>query len=120
MPLLDRNHTLASGQRVRLRMARSSDARALRELAARRGFEASPLEVARMTRFDPRHRLVISATALIDARETLVGLGAMELDQGEPFEPDTLIYDERVEGLGALLVAALAARARAIAPSRAA
>src|SRR5947209_20565108 len=112
--LLDRTYALEHGHRVLVRMARSSDARAIRELAARRGLDADPLEVARLTRFDPRHRLVISATALIDGHETFVGVAAVDLHQGEPFEPDTLIFDERIEGLGPLLLSALASRARAI------
>ncbi len=87
---------------------------------SRRGLEADPLAVARLTRFDPRRRLVISATALLDSHETLVGVGAVDLDRGEPFEPDTLIVDERIEGLGPLLVSALAARARSIKGPRAA
>jgi hypothetical protein len=118
--MLDRTHALADGHRVRVRMARSSDARAVRELGLRRGLGADPLAVARLTRFDPRRRLVISATALLDSRETLVGVGAVELDRDEPFEPDTLIFDERIEGLGPLLVSALAARARSIKGPRAA
>lgn len=101
-------------------MARSSDARPIRELAARRRFDADPLEVARLTRFDPRTRLVISATALIDSRETFVGVGAVDLHAEGPFEPDTLIFDERLEGLGSLLMRCLAGRARALGQGQAA
>ena len=111
---LDRTYALENGPRVRIRMARTSDARAIRELAARRGLDADPLDTARLTRFDPRRRVVISATALIDSQETFVGIGAVDLDQDEPFEPDTLIFDERIEGLGTLLLRALSARARAL------
>jgi hypothetical protein len=111
---LDRTYVLAAGQRVRVRLARSSDARAIRELAARRHLEVDPLEVGRLVRFDPRRRLVISATALIDSRETIVGIAAADVDGSDPFEPDTLIFDERIEGLGELLSSVLAARARAI------
>jgi hypothetical protein len=118
--MLDRTYALADGLRVRLRLARPCDARAVHDLAARRGFDTDPLEVARVIRSDPRHRLVISATALIEGRETLVGLAAVDLDRGEPFEPDTLIADERIDGLGALLVDALVARARATMPRQAA
>lgn len=113
-PMLDRTYVLAGGQRVRVRLARSSDARAIRELAARRLLEVDPLDAARLVRFDPRRRLVISATALIDAHETLVGIAAADVDRPEPFEPDTLIFDERIDGLGELLASAVAARARAI------
>jgi hypothetical protein len=118
--LLDRTHTMADGHRVRLRLAHAADAGAIRELAARRRFDADPLKVARLTRFDPRRRLVISATALIDGYETFVGVAAVDLERGEPFAPDTLIFDERIEGLGPLLLSALAMRARAIARPQAA
>jgi hypothetical protein len=118
--LLDRTHTMGDGHHVRVRLTRATDARAIRELAARRRFDADPLEVARLTSFDPRHRLVVSATALIEGQETFVGVGAVDLERGEPFEPDTLIFDERIEGLGPLLVSALEARARAIARPEAA
>jgi hypothetical protein len=37
----------------------------------------------------------------------------VDLDR-DPYEPDTLIYDERIEGLGELLCDALAARTSAI------
>jgi hypothetical protein len=117
---LDRTHALEDGHRVRVRLARSSDARAIRDLAARRGLDADPLDVARLTRFDPRRRLVVSATALIDSQETFVGVGAVDLDRGEPFEPDTLIFDERIAGLGELLLGVLSARARAVTAPRAA
>jgi hypothetical protein len=118
--VLDRTYAMPDGHRVRVRLARATDARPIRELAARRRFDADPLEVARLTRFDPCHRLVISATALIDARETFVGVGAVDLDAGEPFEPETLIFDERIEGLGELLAGVMAARASTLAGQRAA
>jgi hypothetical protein len=117
---LDRTYALGVGHRVRVRMARSSDARSIRELAARRGLGIDPLEVARLTRFDPRHRLVISATALIDGHETFVGVGAVDLYRGEPFEPDALIFDERIAGLGELLLGVISARASALAGPHAA
>jgi hypothetical protein len=111
--MLDRTYAL-EGHRVRVRLARASDARAIAELAARRRLDVDPLEVARVTRFDPRHRLVISATALIGGRETFVGIAAADLDHGDPYEPDTLIFDECIAGLGELLCEALAARGGAI------
>jgi hypothetical protein len=112
--MLDRTYVLADGHRVRVRLARSSDARAIRELAARRRLDVDPLDAARLVRFDPRHRLVVSATALIDSRETFVGIAAADVDCSDPCELDTLIFDERIEGLGELLATAVAARARAI------
>jgi hypothetical protein len=118
--MLDRTYALAGGRRVRVRLARSSDAPAIAELAARRGVELEPLDLARLTRFDPRHRLVIAATALIGSRETVVGVAAVDLTTPAPVEPDVLIFDERIEGLGELLRAALAGRTRAIRPRLAA
>ncbi len=119
--MLDRTYRLPGGQRVRVRLARSSDARAIWELAARRGLDIGPLEVARLARFDPRRRLLLAATALIDARETLVGIAGADLDRATgAIEPDTLIVDERIDGLGELLCEALASRARAVAGRRAA
>jgi hypothetical protein len=112
--LLDRAYALPGGPRVRVRLARSSDARAIAELAARRRLELEPLRARRLTRFDPCRRLVVCASALIDSRETLVGVVAVDLDRGEPFAPDTLICDERIGGLAELLCEVLAARARAI------
>jgi hypothetical protein len=101
-------------------LARSSDGRLIRELAARRGLDPGPLQVARLTRFDPRRRLVISATALIDAQMTFVGVAAVDLDRGEPVEPDTLLVDDRIAGLGELLVDVLATRVAAVSGSHAA
>jgi N-acetylglutamate synthase-like GNAT family acetyltransferase len=112
--MLDRTYVLADGHRVRVRLARSSDARAIRELAARRRLDIDPLDAARLVRFDPRRRLVISATALIDSHETFVGIAAADVDCSDPCELETLIFDERIDGLGELLASAIAARARAI------
>lgn len=113
-PRLDRTYVLDDGQRVRVRLARSSDAAPIRELAARRRFDADPLEVARLTRFDPRRRLVICATALIGVRDTLVGVGAIGLAPGDDFEPETLIFDDRIAGLGPFLLEVLVSRAGAV------
>ena len=64
---------------------------------------------------------MICALALIDSRETLVGLGAIELDGNPDTQADVLVVDERVtEGLEDLLVATLAGRAGALARARAA
>jgi hypothetical protein len=95
------------GIRVRLRMARSSDSGLVRALIARAG--GDPVELARLVHFDPRRRAVICATALIDGSETLVGIGTIDLDGGEP-ELVTATAADATE-LSELLRGALAARA---------
>ena len=60
---------------------------------------ASEVEVARLLAFDPGSRAVICACAPVDAHETVVGIGAIELRAGA--EVDTLVVDEaRTDGLG--------------------
>jgi hypothetical protein len=105
-----RTHALPGGPPVRLRLARRSDAPAVRDLLAGRGIAASEVEVARLLSFDPAARAVICACAPVDGRETLVGIGAIELraDAGV----DTLVVDEaRTDGLGELLGETLRQRA---------
>jgi hypothetical protein len=61
---------------------------------------------------------VICATALIDGAETLVGVGARDLDGDEP---EVMIVDaEHADALSSLLGAALAARVTTTGASRAA
>ena len=116
--LLSRSYELPRGPRVRLRLARPGDGRAIRGLLAQRGIDPEELELTRLLHSDPRHRVVICATALVGSVETIVGLGAIDV---EATDPDTLVVDERLtDGLGDLLMAALAGRAAAIAGSRAA
>jgi hypothetical protein len=116
--LLARTYLLPRGPRVRLRLARAGDERAIRALAGEHGVEADSLELERLLRFD-RSRIVICATALVGAGEVLVGFGAIEL---EPWaEPDPVLVDERsTDGLRDLLGAALTGRADAITRRRAA
>ena len=95
---------------MRLRLARRSDAPAVRDLLAGRGIDASDVEVARLLAFDPGARAVICACAPVDGRETVVGIGAIELRAGA--EVDTLVVDEaRTDGLGELLGETLRRRA---------
>ena len=110
--LLARSYPLPGGPRVRLRLAHHGDERAMAELLATRGQRVSEVELARLTRTDPRRRVVLCATAPLNGTETLVGFGAVDVDG----EVDTLVIDERLagEGLGTLLLEALAARTRAI------
>jgi hypothetical protein len=119
--LLSQSYELPRGPRVRLRLARPGDGPAIRALLAQHGIDPEQLELNRLLHFDPRHRAVICATALVGSTETVVGLGAIDVTDEEGVEPDTLVIDERLtDGLGDLLIAALAGRAEAIMRSRAA
>jgi hypothetical protein len=105
-----RTHALPGAPPVRLRLARRGDAGRVAELLADRGIEASEVDVARLLAFDPSARAVVCACAPVDGRETVVGIGAIELRAGA--EPDTLVIDEdRTDGLGTLLGRALRRRA---------
>jgi hypothetical protein len=119
--LLASSYLIPRGPRVRLRLPQQRDAPAIRELFRAQGRPAEELEVARLVRFDPRVRLVICATALIGSRESIVGIGAIDLEPGRQTQPDTLVVDdEQTEGLDGLLTRALLGRAAAVARTRAA
>lgn len=69
-------------------------------------------------RFDPRRRVVICASALIESSETVVGVGAIGLGDREP---ELLVVDDQLtEGLDVLLRRALIGRSSAAANRRAA
>src|SRR4051812_31303244 len=109
--LLSRTYELPAGPRVRLRYARRSDLRGLRALLEARDIEPSDVELNRLVRYDPSRRAVICACAQIGGTELLVGVGAIDREDGA--EPDTLVVDESLtDGLGDLLAAALVGRAR--------
>jgi hypothetical protein len=117
--LLGQTLALDGGLRVRLRLARFSDAAAIRALNGRHG--ASPgLRAERLVQFDPRRRYVVCATALIDSTEQLVGLGAIDLDAQAADAPDLLISDPRAGDAVAHLLWRCLVDARAAARSRAA
>lgn len=119
--LLARSYGLLRGPRVCLRLARIRDLAGLEELFAAHGLTPDKLELGRLVRFDPRTQLVICATALIGAAETVVGVGAIDLDGGPDAAPDLVLVDERItEGLEQLLAQALLGRARALARAQAA
>jgi hypothetical protein len=119
--LLASSYLLPRGPRVRLRLPQLRDALAIRELLRSQGRGPEELEVARLVRFDPRVRLVICAAALIGSRESIVGIGAIDLEPGRAARPDTLVVDaEQAEGLEELLNRALLGRAAVVARSRAA
>jgi hypothetical protein len=111
--LLGRYHLLPRGLRVCLRLARPRDAEGIADLFWTQGREPDELELARLVRFDPRRRLVICATALIDSLETIVGVGEIDLRAGPEAGPDLVLVDElRTAGLQELLSQALTGRAR--------
>jgi len=129
--LLGGSYPLEDGTRIRLRLARVSDGPAIRALIAaeaERGgagvehaWRSGELEVARLIHFDPRRHCVLAAMALIDGRETLVGVGSIPLDGPDEFDPEILVVHPRVGfGLAELMTAALVGRAQAIARARAA
>jgi hypothetical protein len=119
--LLASSYLLTRGPRVRLRLPQLRDAPGIRELLRSQGREPEELEVARLVRFDPRIRLVICATALVGSRESVVGIGAIDLEPGRESHPDTVVVDaEQTEGLDELLTHALLGRAAAVARTRAA
>jgi hypothetical protein len=99
-------------------MAQPRDAAAIRALLRERRGDPEELEVARLVSFDPRRRMVICATALIGSTDTIVGIGAMDLDADGP---DLILVDDTAaDGLEELLTRALVSRARQIAGRRAA
>jgi hypothetical protein len=122
--LLGQSFPLENGVRVRLRLARFSDLGAIHALRSRgTGALPGPVPAAapeRLVQFDPRHRYVVCAMALIDSTERLVGIGAIELGPVAS-EPDVLLVDPDVgEALSELLDRALRSLAAASARARAA
>jgi hypothetical protein len=104
---------LPRGPRVRLRLAQIRDLRAISAFLAQRSESPEQLDLARLVRADPRERVAVCATALIGSRETVVGVGAIDVGATEP---DLLVVDaELTDGLRELLEAALRRRADAIA-----
>jgi|SRR6202035_3609853 len=106
--------------RVRLRLARSSDALAIGDLLASRAIPTPDVQARRLVQFDPRRRYVVCATGLFDGSEELVGVGAIDLTEEEP-EPDLLITAADVaDAVAELLRDCLVGAARATTDSRAA
>ncbi|MFZ0043541.1 MAG: hypothetical protein WAK93_19690 [Solirubrobacteraceae bacterium] len=104
-----------------LRLSRLRDFFQIAELLERQGIELDELERARLTRFDPRSRVVICATALVAAHETVIGVGAIDIDGDRITEPTLVVVDEQMtDGLGELISNALVGRARTLAAARAA
>jgi hypothetical protein len=105
MPRVHGSTTLASGQRLRLRLPHRFDAEPLRGLLEQAGLNPDDRLVARALRFDPRDRVAVVATTLVARSEQIVGLGAID-HSGE--KPDLLVADEgAAPGVGAVLEEAL-------------
>ncbi len=102
-----------------LRLVRPRDLAAIADLYAREGIAVDELSLARLVSFDLARMLVLCATALINARATVLGVGAIELER--PTEPTLMVVDGReTEGLAELLSDALVAHAAALVAGRAA
>jgi hypothetical protein len=112
---------IEGGPRVRLRLARSSDARAIGKLLSQQQAPLDGVNPLRLLQYDPRDRYVICATALIDGGEQLVGVGAIDLGTGDEAEPDLLIVAPEGGGvLARLMWRVLMASAQATPGARAA
>jgi hypothetical protein len=98
---------------VCLRLVRRRDLEAVGDLYARQGIPVHELSLARLVSFDLLTMLVLCATALVDGREMILGVGAVEL--ARPTEPTLIVVDEaETEGLRELLSDALVGHATAI------
>jgi hypothetical protein len=110
MQVLDGSTTLANGRRLRVRLPHGVDAAPLTALLERAGLMADELALARLLRFDPRGRMAVVATILVDRGEEIVGLGAIERFADAP---ELVIADEVLApGAGAVLEDALRVHAR--------
>jgi hypothetical protein len=120
-PLLGRTYALERGPRVCLRMARFRDRQGIAELLASHRLDPGELGLTRLVNFDPGRQLVIVATALVDATERIVGVGAIDLDSAGEMKPTiVLVDDELTGGLEPLVRRALTGQAAAIKRARAA
>ena len=121
-----RYYVLPRGPSVCLRLARVRDLAGIEDLFMRQGLFPSQIELARLVRSDPRKQVVITAVALVDSTERILGVGAIQVDAlevhgGTDPEPSRLLVDDELtDGLEELLRNALTARARTLARARAA
>ena len=107
--LLARSYPLPTGERVRLRLLRKSDAAAVRQHVV--GAVPDELEVRRLMSFDPRHRIAIAGVTPRPRAEALLCAGAIDLIPGA--DPDAIVVDPSCgDALEDLLSSALRARAR--------
>jgi hypothetical protein len=121
-----RYYVLPRGPRACLRLARVRDLAGIEDLFMRQGLFPSQIELARLVRSDPRQQVVITAVALVDSTERILGVGAIQVDAlqsdgGTDPNPSLLVVDDELtDGLEELLRNALTARAGTLARSRAA
>ena len=118
--LLATSHKLEDGARVRLRLTRPTDVRLVRECLeglsaktrARRLLETGEVTeetVRSFTFYNPRERLVLAATMLVDGSERVIGLAdAVFLDTGLAEIGVVVDDDAQGQGLGKLLSEAVA------------
>ena len=92
--LLASSHRLADGSRVRLRLARPSDALLVREFFGEDSPETDAL-VRRFTFYDPRERVVLAATMLDGISERIVALGDAAFD-----DLPEVVVDQEMEDCG--------------------
>ena len=120
--LFGRTYTLADGVQVRFRLAGPGDLHGVTALVNATGVELDQLELARLLRTDPRRQAMVCATALLDARETVLGFAAAPLIAGALSGESSLVISDQQPGdeLRELLVQALATRLRLASPRRAA
>ena len=122
--LLSTIHEVDGGLRVRLRLARPSDAMRMRaffgglgdETRHRRFFvampEASEPLIRHFTFFDPRQRLVVVAVAMIGHSEEIVGVADVALRETALAELGVVVDDaHQGAGIGRLLSEAIASLA---------
>jgi acetyltransferase len=122
--LLSTTHEVDDGLRVRLRLARPSDAMRMQaffdglsdETRRRRFFVAIPQTsetlIRHFTFFDPRERLVVAAVAMIGHTEEIVGVADVALLETAVAELGVVVHDARQGlGIGKLLTEAVASLA---------
>lgn len=115
--LLGHVYELSDGTCVRLRLARGSDIQAVGKLLERDYLRTS---ASGLLHYDPRREYVLCATALLDGRETLLGIGSIKLD-GAATEPALLVINEQAgDEIRRLLAEALIGKATASTRARAA
>ena len=119
--LLATTHALDGGLQVRLRLARPSDARCMREFLERLSPEArhrrflAPMPrvpehiIEHFTFYDPRQRLVLVATTPGHGGEEVVGIGDVSFVDTGAAEIGLVVEDEhQSRGIGKLLTEAIA------------
>ena len=122
--LLSTTHRVDGGLRVRLRLARPSDAARMQaffdglsaETRHRRFFVAMPSTsetlIRHFTFFDPRERLVLVAAAMIAHSEEIVGMADVSLADTAVAELGVVVDDaQQGLGIGKLLTEAIASLA---------